>query len=201
MTHTTVILIITVLVSVIAWQMPNLLRRLVFNATLVQKGEIDRFITYGFVHKDGWHLLFNMFNFFFFGRAIEKLYIYKFGFLGFLLFYISAIAVSAIPDFIKYKNNPNYITLGASGGVTAVIFAFVLLYPWNLIYFFGILPIPAILFAIIYMAYSIYANKQNNSHVNHLAHLIGALFGTVATIIIEPKVLIHFLYALLHPKF
>ena len=88
MTHTTVILIITVLVSVIAWQMPNLLRRLVFNATLVQKGEIDRFITYGFVHKDGWHLLFNMFNFFFFGRAIEKLYIYKFGFLGFLLFFI-----------------------------------------------------------------------------------------------------------------
>lgn len=201
MNHTTVILIITVIVSLAAWQIPSLFRRLIFNAPLIQKGQIDRFITHGFVHQDGWHLFFNMFTFFFFGRAVEKLYIHKFGYLGFLLFYIAAIVVSVIPDFIKYKNNPNYATLGASGGVTAVLFVFVLLYPWNLIYFFGILPIPAILFAIIYVAYSIYANKQNNSYVNHLAHLTGAAFGIIATILIEPSVLIHFFYALLHPKF
>lgn len=201
LTHTSVIIIITILVSMAAWQSPTLLNRLTFVAPAIKRGQIDRLITHGFIHADGWHLFFNMFTLYFFGRVIEQLYVSKFGYLGFLCFYLLAIIVSAIPDYFKYKNNVQFASLGASGAVSAVLFVFVLLFPWELIYFFGIIPIPAIVFAILYTAYSVYANNKGNSHINHLAHLTGAAFGVVATIIIEPNVILHFVQALLHPKF
>lgn len=201
MTHTLVIIIMTVAVSLLAWRSPAFLSRLVFDPLMVKKGQIDRFITYGFVHAHGWHLFFNMFTLFFFGQAIEKLYIYKFGYLGFLAFYVSAIIFSIIPDFIKHQNNPRLVFLGASGAVSAVLFAFVLVAPWELLYFFGIIPIPAIIFAILYVAYSWYAHKKGDSNIGHLAHLTGAGFGFVATIIIEPALLSHFIHNLLNPRF
>lgn len=202
MTHTLVIIIMTVAVSIFAWRSPTFLNRLVFDPLLVKKGQIDRFITYGFIHAHGWHLFFNMFMLFFFGQAIERLYINKFGYLGFLGFYVAAIIVSAVPDFIKSNNTHiRTVLLGASGGVSAVLFAFVLLAPWRLIYFFAIIPVPAIIFAILYVAYSVYAYKKGNDNIGHLAHMAGAAFGVVATIIIEPAILLHFIGALLNPKF
>lgn len=200
MTHTLVIIIMTVIVSLLAWQSPKFLSRLVFDPVMVKRGQIDRFITYGFVHAHGWHLFFNMFTLFFFGQAIEKLYIAKFGYLGFLLFYVGAIIVSVIPDFIK-SNHARTVLLGASGGVSAVLFAFVLLAPWKLIYFFAIIPVPAIIFAILYVGYSVWAYKKGNDNIGHLAHLTGAGFGVIATIATEPAILLHFAHALLHPKF
>lgn len=202
MTHTLVIIIMTVIVSLLAWQSPAFLNRLVFDPLMVKKGQIDRFITYGFIHAHGWHLFFNMFTLFFFGRAIERLYIAKFGYLGFLGFYVAAIIFSVLPDFIKSGNgHTRTVLLGASGGVSAVLFAFVLLAPWQLIYFFAIIPVPAIIFAILYVAYSIYAYKKGNDNIGHLAHMAGAVFGVVATIAIEPALLLHFIGELLNPKF
>ncbi|MDO4897331.1 MAG: rhomboid family intramembrane serine protease [Moraxella sp.] len=200
MTHTLVIIIITVIISLMAWQSPKFLHRLVFDPVMVKQGQIDRFITYGFVHAHGWHLFFNMFTLFFFGQAIERLYIHNFGYLGFLLFYVGAIIVSVVPDFAK-SSHTRTVLLGASGGVSAVLFAFVLLMPWKLIYFFAIIPIPAIIFAILYVGYSVHAYKKGNDNIGHLAHLTGAGFGVVATIITEPAVLPHFIHALTHPKF
>lgn len=202
MTHTLVIIIMTMIVSLLAWQSPAFLNRLVFDPLMVKKGQIDRFITYGFIHAHGWHLFFNMFTLFFFGRAIERLYIAKFGYLGFLGFYVAAIIFSVLPDFIKSGNgHTRTVLLGASGGVSAVLFAFVLLAPWQLIYFFAIIPVPAIIFAILYVAYSIYAYKKGNDNIGHLAHMAGAVFGVVATIAIEPALLLHFIGELLNPKF
>lgn len=202
MTHTLVIIIMTVIVSLLAWQSPAFLNRLVFDPLMVKKGQIDRFITYGFIHAHGWHLFFNMFTLFFFGRAIERLYIAKFGYLGFLGFYVAAIIFSVLPDFIKSGNgHTRTVLLGASGGVSAVLFAFVLLAPWQLIYFFAVIPVPAIVFAILYVAYSIYAYKKGNDNIGHLAHMAGAVFGVVATIAIEPALLLHFIGELLNPKF
>lgn len=202
MTHTLVIIIMTMIVSLLAWQSPAFLNRLVFDPLMVKKGQIDRFITYGFIHAHGWHLFFNMFTLFFFGRAIERLYIAKFGYLGFLGFYVAAIIFSVLPDFIKSGNgHTRTVLLGASGGVSAVLFAFVLLAPWQLIYFFAIIPVPAIVFAILYVAYSIYAYKKGNDNIGHLAHMAGAVFGVVATIAIEPALLLHFIGELLNPKF
>lgn len=146
------------------------------------------------------HLLFNMITLYFFGRVMERFYIQELGSLGFVGFYTLAIIASSIPDYIRHKNNPRFASLGASGGVSAVLFAFILLAPWETIYLFFI-PIPAIIFAIAYVGYSVWADKRGTGRINHLAHLAGAGFGVIATIVIEPAIIVHFLSALLNPRF
>lgn len=202
MSHTTVIVILTVIVSFLAWQNRMIMGRLIFDPISVTRfSQYDRFITHGFVHADAMHLLFNMFTLYSFGRAMENFYIQKFGNLGFIIFYLLAIATAMIPSYLKNKTNNRYLSLGASGGVSAVIFAFILFKPWSLLYFFGILPIPAIVFAIGYTAHTIWSDKQGRGNINHSAHLYGALFGVVATVAIEPMQLIYFIDALFRPQF
>lgn len=202
MTHTTAIVIITLIVSFVAWQDQKIMNRLMFYPpAIIHLRQYDRFLTHGFVHADAMHLLFNMFTLFSFGRVIERLYIEKFGSLGFAVFYAIAIMVAIVPSYLKNKTNNRYMSLGASGGVSAVIFAYILFQPWSLLWFFGIIPIPAIVFAILYVAYSIYADKRGSGNINHSAHLYGAIFGVVATIAVEPLSLIYFIDALFRPKF
>lgn len=201
MNHTTVIIIITVAVSLMAWQNKTFLGRLVFDPiSIARHKQYDRFLTSGFVHGDGMHLLFNMITLYFFGRTMERFYIHELGALGFVGFYTLAIIASSIPDYIRHKNNPRFASLGASGGVSAVLFAFILLAPWQTIYLFFI-PIPAIIFAIGYISYSIWADRRGTGRINHLAHLSGAAFGVIATIIIKPTIVIHFMNAFLNPRF
>lgn len=200
--HTTAIVIITVVVSFLAWQNRLLMGRLIFDPiSIVRYKQYDRFITHGFIHADSMHLLFNMFTLYSFGRAIEDFYIRRFGNFGFVLFYLLAIVVAIIPSFLKNKNNSRYLSLGASGAVSAVIFAYILFAPWTMLYFFGILPIPAIVFAVLYVAYTTYADRRGTDNINHSAHLYGAIFGVLATIISEPSVVIHFVDALFHLNF
>ncbi|WP_049237127.1 rhomboid family intramembrane serine protease [Moraxella canis] len=201
MNHTTVIIIITVIVSIAAWQSRPLLERLIFYPPAVNKGQYDRLLTHGFIHADGMHLLFNMFTLYFFGSVIERFYINKFGNLGFVAFYVLAIIVAILPTYARNKNNPRYSSLGASGAVSAVLFAYILFAPWNTLYLFAVLPIPAIVFAIAYVAYSIWADRRGGGNINHSAHLFGAVFGVVATIAIEPGIIFHFLNRLLNPSF
>jgi len=131
---------------------------------------------------------------------MERFYIHELGALGFVGFYVLAIIASSIPDYIRHKNNPRFTSLGASGGVSAILFAFILLTPWQVIYLFFI-PIPAIIFAIGYVGYSIWADRRGTGRINHLAHLSGAAFGVIATIIIKPTIILHFINALLSPTF
>lgn len=202
MNHTTAIIIITVIISLIAWQNRTLMGRLIFDPISINRfKQYDRFVTHGFIHADGMHLLFNMFTLYFFGRVIEQFYISRFGSLGFVGFYVLAIVAAIIPTYLKNKNNSRYLGLGASGAVSAVLFSFILFAPWETLYFFGILPIPAIVFAVLYTAYSIYADRRGTGNVNHSAHLYGAAFGVIATILIEPKLAMHFVSALLSPRF
>lgn len=201
MNHTTAIIIITVIVSLAAWQKRALFERLIFYPPAVVRGQVDRLLTHGFIHADGMHLLFNMMTLYFFGRVIEDFYLARFGSLGFVGFYVLAIIAAMIPTFLKHKNNRHYFSLGASGGVSAVLFAFILFAPWQSIYLFAIVPIPAIIFAVLYTAYSIWADRRGGGNTNHSAHLFGAAFGVVATVLIEPKLLLHFINALLHPRF
>lgn len=197
--HTTLIIIITVIISLLAWQNKALFNRLIFYPPAVSKGQWDRFVTHGFIHADSMHLLFNMFTLYFFGRAIEGLYRAFLGGYGFVVFYVLAIIVAIIPSYIKNKENASYLSLGASGGVSAVLFAFILLAPWETIYLFAIVPIPAILFAVAYVVYSFYADKRGKSNINHMAHLWGGAFGVIATIVMQPQVIPHFINALLSP--
>lgn len=202
MNHTTAIIIITVIISLIAWQNRTFMGRLVFDPISIKRfKQYDRFVTHGFIHADGMHLFFNMFTLYFFGRVIERFYITQFGSLGFVGFYVLAVVAAIIPTYLKNQHNPHYLSLGASGAVSAVLFSFVLFAPWETLYFFGILPIPAIVFAILYTAYSIYADRRGTGNTNHSAHLFGAAFGVVATVAIEPKLILHFISALLNPSF
>lgn len=198
---TTFIIVLTVIISIMAWQSKALFSRLIFYPPAVRQGQVDRFFTYGFIHADSMHLLFNMFTLYFFGRVMEQFYNQYLSGFGFVFFYVFAIIVSIIPSYIKNKNNPRYLSLGASGGVSAVLFAFILLAPWETLYLFAIVPIPAIVFAIAYVAYSIYSDKKGGSNINHMAHLWGGAFGVAATILLEPSVIPHFFSSLLNPSF
>lgn len=198
LSHTLVLVLVTAFISFMALQNKTLMDKLLFYPRAIRsKKEYYRFLTYGFIHADLWHFLFNMFTLYSFGRIVEQFFIGKFGNLGFIGFYVLAVILSAVPSFIKQKNNAFYRSLGASGAVSAVLFSYILFAPWSMLYLFGILPIPAILFAVAYVGYSAYANKRGTGDIEHLAHLSGALFGVLATVAAEPWVAAHFVQALL----
>lgn len=198
--QTIIIIAVTCLVSYMAWQNKQLMERLIFWSPAIKKGQVERFVTHGFIHADGMHLLFNMFTFYFFGSIIEAFYRQYFGGAGFVLFYLAAIVVAMIPSYVKHKDDNNYASLGASGAVSAVLFAYILFAPWELLYIFGVIPVPAILFAVAYVWYSIKAHNMASDNINHSAHLYGGLFGIIITIILEPRIIQYFFNQLLNPS-
>lgn len=198
--HSLSIIVITCIVSLLAWNNHQILNRCIFYPPAVGKGQWDRFITYGFIHADGMHLLFNMITLFFFGRFIEQFYRqYAFD-MGFALFYLGGLVFSILPSYLQHRHDRNYLSLGASGAVSAVLFAFVLFRPWSLIFVFFI-PMPAIIFAALYVGYSIWAQHRGQTQINHSAHLYGALYGILVTLMLEPQIFWLFLSQLFNPHF
>ena len=201
MVVTLVILAVTCLVTFAAFNNPRLLERLILWPPAVsRRGQYDRLVTYGLIHADGTHLLFNMITLYFFGSAIEKLYTHYLGALGFALFYAGGLLVSVLPTYFQHKDDANYRSLGASGAVSAVLFAFILLQPWARIYVY-VIPVPAIIYAALYVGWSIYAERRRADNVNHSAHLWGAAYGVAFTGLMEPRVLGLFLQQLASPHF
>ena len=155
-------------------------------------------LTYGFVHADWMHLLFNMITLWSFGTAVERVFSEWITPVGYVLFYLSAIVISILPTYLTHRRDPNYRSLGASGGVSAVLFAFILFDPWSKLIIFPIpVPIPAFLFAILYVGYSIWMDRRGGDNVNHSAHLWGAAYGVLFTLVLEPRVFTHFTQTLL----
>ena len=192
---------ITCLVSWMAFNNRKLMDRLIlWPPAIDQHRQYDRLVTYGFIHGDFMHLLFNMVTLFFFGQQIEQLMTRVMGFWVYPLFYLSALVVSILPTYLKNQKNPNYLSLGASGAVSAVLFAFVLLAPWSTI---GVMfiPMPAIVFAVLYVGYSIWMDRRGGDRINHSAHLAGAAYGVLFMVIMEPRVLGIFLQQLGNPTF
>lgn len=147
-------------------------------------------LTSGFLHANIGHLFVNMFTLYFFGPVMEQL-LGPYYFLG---LYLTGLIVAGIPSVIKFRNDPNYATLGASGAVGSVLFAFILLFPLENIYLILIpIPIPAFVFAIAYLLYSMYASKQARGKINHEAHLAGAIWGMVYLVIFVPNTIDHLL--------
>ena len=131
------------------------------------------------------HLAINMFVFWSFGNAIEKSY-YSFVFgdnslVLYLILYFGGIAVSSIPSYLQHKNNANYASVGASGGVAAVVFAVIVFAPWQNLYLYGVLPLPQILAGGAYLYYSWCKDKQGGDNIGHMAHFTGAIWGFVFT--------------------
>lgn len=147
-------------------------------------------LTSGFLHANIGHLFVNMFTLYFFGSIMERVL----GPLHFLGLYITGLIVAGIPSLIKFRDNPNYATLGASGAVGAVLFAFIFLFPMENIYLFLIpLPIPAFIFGVLFLFYSMYESKQARGKVNHEAHIAGAIWGVIYLIIFVPQSLVRFI--------
>ncbi len=148
--------------------------------------EYYRFITSGFLHADWVHLFFNMFTLYFFGKNVELIFSLSGlgGKFAYLALYFLALIVADIPSYLKHNNNPEYRSLGASGAVSAVIFASIIFSPWSSIYLYGAIQISATVYAILYIAYCIYMGRKNQDNVNHDAHLWGSVFGFVFTIVL-----------------
>ena len=194
------ILAITCIVSWIAFKDRKLMQRLLLWPPAVsKKHEYWRLLSYGLVHADFQHLLFNMITLFFFGRALEGFFAGYLGPLGLLWFYLGGLLVSILPTYIKNRNNANYYSLGASGAVSAVLFAFILLSPWSMIIVF-VIPVPAILYAVAFLGYSIYMDHRGGGYVNHSAHSWGAAYGVLFMVIMDPRVTVVFVQQLLHPS-
>jgi membrane associated rhomboid family serine protease len=198
---TLLIILVTCVVSIVSFRNHRLMDDLIlWPPALSRSREYYRLVSYGLVHADGAHLFFNMFTLYFMGRAMEPIFTEAMGTLGFVTFYIGGLLFSILPSYLKNRRNASYRSLGASGAVSAIMFAFVLISPWTSFYVF-IVRMPAIIFAVLYVAYSVYMDKRGGDNVNHSAHLWGAAYGILFTIALEPGLLPRFFELLSQPKF
>jgi membrane associated rhomboid family serine protease len=192
---------ITVLVSWLAFERPRLLDRLIlWPPAIDRKKQFDRLLTHGFIHADWQHLLFNMITLFFFGRFAEQVITGLIGPIGFIAFYLSAIVIAILPTYLRHRHDAHYRSLGASGAVSAVLFAFILINPWSLIFIF-FLPVPAILYGVFYVGYSFWMDRKGTDNTNHSAHLSGAIYGVLFMLLMEPRIAGVFLQRLMSPSF
>ncbi len=191
---------VTVLVSYMAIQNPELASKLQFNAAhIIHRKEYYRLVSHAFIHANWMHLGVNMMVLYFFGRNVETYLAYYFGNKAtayFLLLYFGGILASNIWSLIKNQNNYYYNAVGASGAVSAVLFATIFFDPWGLLYFFAIVPIPGILFALGYLVYSYQMSKKQHDNVAHDAHFLGAVFGFVFPILLKPGLFERFIDSL-----
>ena len=190
MSITLILVIITCGISYYAFNNYSLMDKLIMNPYRVTKrNEYYRFVTSGFIHADFGHLIFNMLSLWFVGEGIERLFGMLFGASGslyYLFLYIVGIVVADIPTFLKHRNNSNYNSLGASGGVSAVLFAFILFAPTTDIYLYFFIQLKAFIFGILFLGYSFYQGRRGGGYVNHSAHLYGAIFGMVFMAVVYP---------------
>ena len=182
---------ITCLVSLMLMQNEAGKARLLFHpVTIRESQQWYRFLTSGFIHADGVHLLVNMFVLWSFGNAIERYY-YP-AFLGefsawlYVLLYFGGIVAASVPSYLRHNRDPNYAALGASGGVSAVVFAAIFFEPWQNLYLYGVIAIPQILAGAAYLYYSWYQDKKATDNVAHMAHFAGAVWGFVFTGLMSP---------------
>jgi len=195
---TNVIVAITCVVSFMAFNNSVIRGHLVFHPLTINRNKHwYRFVSYGFIHGGGMHLAINMFVLWSFGNAVEKSY-YPFAvgdksLVLYLVLYFGGVAVSAIPSYLQHKGNANYSAVGASGGVSAVVFAVIVFAPWQNLYLYGVLPIPQILAGAAYLYYSWYMDKKGGDNIGHMAHFAGAIWGFVFTCCVNVNLFPHFI--------
>ena len=194
---------ITAITSFTAFSNIELLNKMIFyHYEIKRKNEWWKFITHGFVHADMQHLIFNMLTLYFFGRQIEVTFQALFGNEWmYPVFYLSALFFASLPSYLKHKDNASYRSLGASGAISAVLFATIIFDPWQILYLNFFIPIPALLFAVGYVIYSSYMSKKGNDNIGHDAHLYGALYGIVFPIVFKPQLISYLIEELKHPRF
>lgn len=160
-------------------------RKYEFHIGSIQSGERYRMLSSAFLHADIVHLAFNMITFYFFAPWV----IAMLGIWMFLFIYFGSLLLGNILTLVLQKDNYNYRAVGASGAVTGVIYSAILFNPDANLYLFFAIPIPAYLFGIGYLLYSIYGMKAQNDNIGHTAHFGGAIGGYLLTLILVPQLL------------
>ncbi|WP_199117151.1 rhomboid family intramembrane serine protease [Pedobacter sp. ASV28] len=184
-----IIFLFTIVTSIYAFNDHQLFGKFMLHPYSVAKGnKLYTFITSGLIHADWMHLFFNMFTFFFFAFQLERMI----GHWQFGLLYFLGLVLSDIPTVFRHKDHFGYNSLGASGAISAVLFSYILFQPLSLI---GVMfiPMPAIIFGVLYLFYCMYMSKRSMDNINHDAHFFGALTGLILTVILVPGIMPHFI--------
>lgn len=200
MSITLIIIVVTVVVSLMANNNSELYSKLLFNPYLVtERKEWHRLFTHAFIHDNTniFHLIFNMYVFYSFGNAIETFLSYSLGskaFLFYLFIYFGGILAASVPAMIKHKNNYGYNSVGASGAVSAVLFSAIAFMPLQGGIGILFLPftMPPIVFGALYIAYEMYMDKRGGTNIAHDAHIGGAVYGFLFTLLFIPGVFSNF---------
>ena len=194
---TLLIIVFTSVVSIACFYNRTWFDRLQFNPYKVyHHKQWYRMLSHGFLHADWIHLIVNMFVLYSFGLGIEK-YLAMLGEEGLLrfhpifyyvFFYLSAFIISSLTTLKKFKNDMWYNAVGASGAVSGAIFFCIFFNPWQKLLFYGFIPVPGILFGVLYLWYSNYmSRKPGYDNINHDAHFIGALYGFTFPILLDAR--------------
>jgi membrane associated rhomboid family serine protease len=190
-----VIFVLTIVISLLAFSSDNLFDKLILHPYDVSRGKnVYTLITSGFIHNDYMHLFFNMLSYFFFAFQLEA----TLGHWQFALLYMVSLILSDLPSVIKHKNDLWYRSLGASGAISAVVFGAILFNPLGKMTILILpIPMPAVLFGVLYLVYCSYASKRGQDNINHDAHLFGALSGVMITILLVPQVVPYFFHTVI----
>jgi len=198
---TILLIVITSAISILAFNNRDISDKLQLNPyAVVHKKEWHRILSHGFIHADWVHLFINMFVLYSFGSAVESIFdqlaaegIIKSSVLSFVILYFVSMIFATVTSIKNHKDDPWYNSVGASGAVSAVVFTSIFFQPLGKLYFYAVIPIPGIVFGVLYLAYSQYMSKKSKDNINHDAHFIGAVFGFLFPLILEPKLINVFL--------
>ena len=201
MSITLIIIILTVAVSLFSNNRPELYSRLLFNPYQVYyRKEWYRIFSHALIHDTNniFHLGFNMYVLYSFGNVAESILINNFGTLGlvyYVIIYVGGIVAASIPSLVKHKDNYAYNSVGASGAVSAILFSTIAFMPFTggIGIMFLPLNIPPLIFGLLYIAYEMYMGKRGGTNIAHDAHIGGAAFGFIFTLIFVPNAFINFL--------
>lgn len=196
---TILLIIITSIISVIGFSRRDVFDKLQLNPYAVyHKKEWYRIISHGFLHADWVHLFVNMFVLFSFGKSVENIFhqlaangIIKSAILSYALLYFLSMIFATVTTIKKQRDNQFYNSVGASGAVSAIVFTSIFFQPLANLYFYAIIPIPGIVFGVLYLGYSHYMSRRagEKDNINHDAHFIGAVFGFLFPLILDPKLI------------
>jgi membrane associated rhomboid family serine protease len=186
MSYTLIIVVVTCIISIIAFKNIILYNKLILWPRYMDTPvEYYRLLSSGFIHADWMHLFFNMFTLYSFGTNMERIFEQLGKHELYLVLYLTGIIVASLPSFLRNRDNTYYRSLGASGGVAAVLFATIYYAPWASIYIYFI-KLPAIIFAVLYLLYSAYMSRKGAGNVNHGAHFWGSVYGFVFAFLLDP---------------
>lgn len=180
-----VLLAAIALISYRAIKDPLLFNRLKFNVSSVENGEYYRLLTAGFIHVDYNHLFFNGFTLFIFGGNV----LYGLGTLNFILLYLISLLMGNGLAYYYHKKNPYYTAVGASGAIMGIVYSSILMFPeMELAFIFFPVPMPAYVFGVGYLIYTLFGIKSQNDGIGHTAHFGGAIGGIICTLVFDPFV-------------